>query len=97
MKWLIVTGDDFGASRGINRGILRAHRDAILTTASLLVTWPASEEAAALARECPTLSLGLHLELDADEPRRLPAQIRLVGFRDLPALATCTSVTEDMA
>jgi len=52
MNWLIVTGDDFGMSRGINRGIVQAHRDGILTTASLLVNWPASEEAAALGRAC---------------------------------------------
>ena len=50
MKWLIVTGDDFGASCGINRGILEAHRAGILTSASLLVNRPASAEAAALAR-----------------------------------------------
>src|SRR5207244_276131 len=93
VKWLIVTGDDFGMSHGINRGVLQAHRDGILTTASLLVNGPASEEAADLGRACP----GLHLELDADEARRVSAQIDLVGFRDLHALATYTSVTEDMA
>jgi predicted glycoside hydrolase/deacetylase ChbG (UPF0249 family) len=97
VKWLIVTGDDFGMSHGINRGVLQAHRDGILTTASLLVNRPASEEAADLGRACPALSLGLHVELDADEPRRVSAQIDLVGFRDLPALATHTSLTEDMA
>ncbi len=89
MKWLIVTGDDFGMSGGINRGILEAHRDGILTTASLLVNQPASEDAAALARECPALSLGLHLELDADEPRRVPAQLerQLARFQELAGAA----------
>jgi predicted glycoside hydrolase/deacetylase ChbG (UPF0249 family) len=89
MKWLIVTGDDFGMSPGINRGIAEAHRDGILTTASLLVNRPASEEAAALGRECPALSLGLHLELDADEPRRVPTEIerQLVRFQELAGAA----------
>ena len=64
MKYLIVTGDDFGMSSGINRGIVEAHRDGILTSASLLVNRSGSEEAAALAGECATLSVGLHLELD---------------------------------
>ncbi len=68
MKWLIVTGDDFGASPGINRGILQAHREGILTSASLLVNGMASVEAAALARVCPTLSVGVHLELDPGDP-----------------------------
>jgi chitin disaccharide deacetylase len=91
MKWLIVTGDDFGMSRGINRGIVQAHRDGILTSASLLVNWPASEEAAALGRECPTLSLGLHLEVDIDtiDPIDVPVQLerQLGRFRELAGAA----------
>jgi len=70
VKWLIVTGDDFGATRGINRGILQAHRVGVLTSASLLVDQPASAAAVALARQCPGLSLGLHLELDPSRPER---------------------------
>jgi len=89
MKWLIVTGDDFGTSRGINRGTVQAHRDGILTAASLLVNWPASEEAAALGRECPSMSLGLHLELDADDSERVPAQLerQLARFQELVGAA----------
>ena len=64
MKWLIVTGDDFGASPGINSGIIQAHRNGILTSASLLVNRRASAEAAVLGRAYRTLSLGLHLELE---------------------------------
>ena len=75
MRWLIVTGDDFGMSHGINRGIVQAHRDGILTTTSLLVNRPASEAAAAFGRECPTLSLGLHLEFDPYDPERVPGEI----------------------
>lgn len=75
MKRLIVTGDDFGATGGISRGIVKAHRDGILTSASLLVDRPASAEAAALGRECPALSLGLHLEVDPTTPARVPGEI----------------------
>jgi hypothetical protein len=53
MKYLIVNGDDFGASQGINRGILEAHRDGILTSASLFVDRPGSAEAAELAHATP--------------------------------------------
>jgi predicted glycoside hydrolase/deacetylase ChbG (UPF0249 family) len=63
VRYLIVNGDDFGASRGVNRGILEAHRGGILTSASLMVNMPASEEAAALAREAPELSVGIHVNL----------------------------------
>jgi len=87
MKWLIVNGDDFGASGGINRGIIQAHRDGILTSASLLVDRPTSVDAAALARQYPDLSVGLHLELDAgdSEAEVVAAQCerQLAGFWEL--------------
>jgi len=63
MKYLIVNADDFGASRGINRGILEAHLRGILTSTSLLVNTAWSEEAAALSRAAPALSVGLHVDL----------------------------------
>ena len=75
MKWLIVTGDDFGISRGVNRGIVEAHLGGIVTSTSLMVDRPACEEAVALAREHSTLSVGLHLELDAVDPEDLPGEI----------------------
>ena len=62
-KQLIVNGDDFGLSTQVNAGILHAHRHGILTNTSLMVTAPAWEEAVALARATPTLSVGLHLTL----------------------------------
>ena len=63
MKVCIVNGDDFGASRGINRGILEAHEHGILTSASLMVNMPAAEDAVAQARHHRGLSVGLHFNL----------------------------------
>jgi len=60
---LVVTADDFGAAPEVNVAVVRAHRDGILTSASLMVTGDAVEEAAQLARETPTLAVGLHLVL----------------------------------
>ena len=60
---LIVNADDFGQSPGVNRGIVEAHEHGIVTSASLMVRWPAAREAAAYARERPRLSVGLHLDL----------------------------------
>lgn len=60
-KTMIVTADDFGLSRAVNAGVIRSHRDGILTAASLMVTGAACEEAARLARDYPALGLGLHL------------------------------------
>lgn len=62
-RYLIVNADDFGMSTGVNRGIIDSHRHGIVTSASLMVRWPAAEEAAALSREFPQLSVGLHVDL----------------------------------
>lgn len=63
MKKLIVTADDLGLTPGVNRGIVRAFQDGIVTSASLLVTGSAFEEAVTLARQNPELDVGLHLTL----------------------------------
>ena len=93
---LIVTGDDFGASAGVNAAIVRAHREGILTSTSLMVTGDAADEAVTLARELPALSTGLHLVLCdgraasppgtvpdlADADGRLPATPLRAGLDD---------------
>lgn len=60
---MIITGDDFGSSRAVNQAILEAHRSGVLTSASLMVTGEAFEEAVEIARRSPTLAVGLHLTL----------------------------------
>jgi predicted glycoside hydrolase/deacetylase ChbG (UPF0249 family)/SAM-dependent methyltransferase len=62
-RYLIVNADDFGRSPCINRGLIRAHEQGIVTSASLMVRWPAAAEAAAYGRAHPELSLGLHVDL----------------------------------
>jgi chitin disaccharide deacetylase len=90
MKNLVVNGDDFGASRGINLGIIEAHQRGILTSASLMVDAPASAEAADLGRRQPTLGVGLHVVLEppansatqqAEVERQLQRFIELTGQR----------------
>src|SRR4051794_690524 len=60
--YVIVNADDFGQSHGANRGIIEAHERGIVTSASLMVRWPAAAEAAAYGRNHPCLSIGLHLD-----------------------------------
>ena len=60
---LIITGDDFGLSPSVNRAIIRAHREGVMTHASLMVNERAATEAVDLARENPSLSTGLHVSL----------------------------------
>jgi predicted glycoside hydrolase/deacetylase ChbG (UPF0249 family) len=62
-KILVVNADDFGRSRGINDGIVEAHERGIVTSASLMVRWPAAGQAAEYARSHPSMSMGLHVDL----------------------------------
>ena len=63
LRRLIVNADDFGRSHSINEAVIRAHRNGILTAASLMVNEPGFDEAVKLARENPKLGVGLHLTL----------------------------------
>jgi predicted glycoside hydrolase/deacetylase ChbG (UPF0249 family) len=67
-RCLIVNADDFGRSPGVNRGIIRAHIDGIVTSTTLMVNTPWAEDALALARACPRLGIGLHLNLCYGRP-----------------------------
>jgi len=60
---LIVNADDFGLSEGVNDGILRAHREGIVTSTSLMVRQPAAAPAAAAAAAHPALAVGLHFDV----------------------------------
>jgi predicted glycoside hydrolase/deacetylase ChbG (UPF0249 family) len=59
---LVVNADDLGRSPGVNRGVIRAHEEGVVTSASLMVRWPAAEDAAAYARD-RALSVGLHFDI----------------------------------
>jgi len=65
---LVVHGDDFGLSESINDGIVRAHTHGILTSTSLVASGTAFEHAVALARQHPSLDLGVHLTLTEERP-----------------------------
>jgi hopanoid biosynthesis associated protein HpnK len=68
MKQLVVTADDFGASLEINEAVERAHREGILTAASLMVGEPAAADAVERARRMPELGVGLHVALTNARP-----------------------------
>ena len=89
---LIVNADDFGRSRSINAAVIRAHREGVLTTASLMVNGEACDEAVALAKENPRLGVGLHLTLvcgtSAAAAEKIPGLVNARGvFSDNPVAA----------
>jgi hopanoid biosynthesis associated protein HpnK len=75
VKQLIVNGDDYGLSGEVNAGILRAHRDGILTSTSLMVAEPASGAAARAAREHPALDVGLHVVVCKGRSMMAPGEL----------------------
>jgi hopanoid biosynthesis associated protein HpnK len=75
LRRVIVTADDFGLAVPVNEAVERAHRDGVLTTASLMVAEPAAGDAIARARALPSLRVGLHVVLVAGRPMLPPAEI----------------------
>jgi predicted glycoside hydrolase/deacetylase ChbG (UPF0249 family) len=78
-KHLVVNADDFGASRGVNRGIQEAHTRGIVTSASLMVSGRAAAEAVSISRDCPALAVGLHWDVWGEDEREF-------DIDDIPAV-----------
>ncbi len=77
MRRLIINADDFGLTSGVNRAIVECHTSGVVTSATLMATGSALEQAVALAP--PQLSVGCHVVL-VDGIPLLPAP-------EIPSLA----------
>ncbi len=71
----IFSADDFGLSIAVNEGIERAHRQGLLSTASLMVAGEAAADAIRRARTLPHLRVGLHLVVIEGPAVLPPAEI----------------------
>lgn len=65
---LIVNADDFGYSKGINYGIIEAHRNGIVNSTTMMMNMPGVNHAVDLAKENPNLKVGIHLVLTCGKP-----------------------------
>ena len=63
-RYLILNADDFGQSHGVNRGVIKAHENGIVTSPSLMVRSLAAVAVAAYGRVHPSLSARLQAGLD---------------------------------
>lgn len=72
---LIVNADDFGYTEGVTRGIVRAHREGIVTATTLMANAPDTAGAARMARAVPSLDVGLHVVFTYGRPLCAPAEI----------------------
>ena len=86
-KYLIFNADDFGASTGVNRGIIDSHVRGVLTSTSMMVTGRAVEEAVELSHRHPDLAIGLHWDVWGEDEREFNledhAAVRLEFERQL--------------
>ena len=77
---LILNADDFGLTPGINRAIGELASAGVLTSATLMATGPAFDDAVAVARAHPTLGVGCHIVLTDGIPVSPPNTIpSLIG------------------
>lgn len=87
---LIINADDFGLTPGINRSIAELHRAGVLTSATLMATGPAFEDAIAIARSLPSLGIGCHIVLTdgvpASPPETIPSLLGPDGKTFRPSL-----------
>ena len=84
-----MNADDLGWTAGVNRGIAEAHRNGIVTSASLLANGGAFAEGAELARPARGLGVGVHLNLSDGPPvaprEAVPSLLNAAGeFEDGP-------------
>jgi predicted glycoside hydrolase/deacetylase ChbG (UPF0249 family) len=75
-RLLIVNADDFNLTEGVSRGIVDAYQRGILTSTTAMVNLPGLPSAAALARDLPGLSAGLHVNLTFGPPVLPPERVR---------------------
>ena len=87
MRRLIVNADDFGITRGVNRGIIRSHREGIVSSATIMAAGDAFEDAVESARANPGLGVGVHIVLTGGRAVAPREDIASLAGRDgqLPA------------
>lgn len=76
---LIINADDFGLTTGVNKGIVECHQRGVVTSTSMMVTGHAVDEAVALSRDNPDLSIGLHWDVWGEDEREF-------DIHDIPAV-----------
>ncbi len=87
---LIINADDFGLTSGVNRAIAELHRAGAVTSATLMATGPAFEDAVAVAHANPTLGVGCHIVLTdgipVSHPHSIPTLLGADGKTFRPSL-----------
>ncbi len=65
---IIINADDFGLCEGVNKAVAQAHTQGVLTSTTIMANMPAARQAVEIARQLPTLGVGVHLNLFVGKP-----------------------------
>ena len=80
---VIINGDDFGMSPGINKAVRQLYQKGRLTSVSILTNMPWSKEALDYTRSADDLHSGVHLNLTTGRPilpaEKVPALVSAKG------------------
>ena len=85
MPNLIVNADDLGRMAGVNRGVVEAHKQGIVTSTTVMVNYPDAVGGIEMAlEEAPFLGVGLHLTLTSGRPVSSADDIKTINFPESP-------------
>jgi|ERR1041384_906139 hopanoid biosynthesis associated protein HpnK len=97
MKRLIVNADDFGFTRGVNAGIVRAFKSGIVTSTTIMANGEAFEDAISLALANPGLGVGCHLVVVGGRPVASSSEVPSLVDRHGALPATLTKLVIKIA
>ncbi|WP_066187168.1 chitin disaccharide deacetylase [Gracilibacillus timonensis] len=65
---ILFNADDFGITKGVSNGIIQAHQHGVISSTTIMMNGLAVDYAIDLAKQCPSLDIGLHLILTSGKP-----------------------------
>jgi predicted glycoside hydrolase/deacetylase ChbG (UPF0249 family) len=101
-KYLIINADDYGISQGVCRGVIEGHLYGIITSTSVMINMPFTEEAIRkVQNEAPDLGIGLHINLTSGYPVLPAADVQSLVtsegiFRNLFHLAESPPISKHL-
>jgi predicted glycoside hydrolase/deacetylase ChbG (UPF0249 family) len=97
MKKVIINADDFGLIRGVNEGIVKAHQEGILTSATLMANMPGFDHAVEMAGANPELGVGAHLNILRGQPLSPAQKVDSLLSRELRFIPSVANLLRRMA
>ncbi|MBN1787673.1 MAG: ChbG/HpnK family deacetylase [Sedimentisphaerales bacterium] len=77
-KRMIINADDFGLCEGVNKAVIEAHKNGVLTSTTIMANMPAVDQAIHFAKDNPSLGVGIHLNVLQGKPLSPDNSIKLL-------------------